>query len=941
MMNRLFSFCLSMVCADFAPLVVSAQNVDMFTYSHLEAEDGLCCQRVYSVCQMGDGALWWSTKKDVERYNGMTTRHYQPPCGSGFSTFAGRTIKLHVSRADSLLYAFDNQGNISYYDEVQDRFQLKTSVSSLIDGEILLNDILVTENGIWLAMREGTFFLAGQTLVPVMKHLFTNTIVRVDDLILLCAKEGVWEYHIEPDGSPHNGMSPMKLLNQNVESAYYDTLYHKVWLGGFLGGFQIASPQADGMLHIEETVGDTFMNPVRSFCPYDNQTMLVGIDGMGVFRVERRPDDSFNREPALLFDANDGKAGVLHGNGIYAVIRDAWDNIVVGSYSGGIDIARPVGSTPAIFQHIRDNRQSLLNDHVNCVAQFPDGTLVMGTDNGISLLRADTHQWTHTCLGTVVLSLCLTPQATMLASTYGNGVYEISAQGACRQLYSAQGGVLHDDHVYKLYFDREGSLWMGCLDGELVQRKVGEPLCHYYMIKNVQDIVQLPDGLLAVATADGIKLVSAETREVTELDYSKGLTDVNRYVTSLFLNGSKELWIGTDGGGVYVYDLHKHQASQITNADGLPSNMISSMVKDYKGRILISTDAGIAFIDGMEGGKQVACINYCYGIEREFSARAVVCMNNRHILYGTSTGALIINPDNIQQLNYSAKLHLLGVNCTEDDSDLFNQRVHSMLEEGILRLHYSQRTFDLSFESINLRNQFDIVYQYQVSDGEWSQPTREQTIRFTNMEPGTHLLRLRCVSRTCDIVLDELKLTIVVYQPWWNSWWMWVVYVGLVVLAFYGAWRFYELHTKYMHLVLSDPNLNLEREDQVTGYESEPSGEQPSDNAVVDTDNAEGAEFISRVTKLVLAHLSDADFTIDRLCREMAMSRTLFYIKLKTYTGNSPQDFIRIIRLERAAALLRSGRSVTESAVLTGFDNPKYFSTVFKKYFGMSPSKYC
>ena len=70
------------------------------------------------------------------------------------------------------------------------------------------------------------------------------------------------------------------------------------------------------------------------------------------------------------------------------------------------------------------------------------------------------------------------------------------------------------------------------------------------------------------------------------------------------------------------------------------------------------------------------------------------------------------------------------------------------------------------------------------------------------------------------------------------------------------------------------------------------------------------------------------------------MSRTLFYVKLKTYTGKSPQDFIRIIRLERSAVLLRNHRSVAEAAALTGFDNPKYFSTVFKKYFGVSPSKY-
>lgn len=86
-------------------------------------------------------------------------------------------------------------------------------------------------------------------------------------------------------------------------------------------------------------------------------------------------------------------------------------------------------------------------------------------------------------------------------------------------------------------------------------------------------------------------------------------------------------------------------------------------------------------------------------------------------------------------------------------------------------LHYSQRTFDLYFESINLRNQFDIVYQYRVGDGEWSQPSNQQYIRFTNLEPGTHNLLLRSVSRTCGSVLDEMELTIIVAEPWWNSWW--------------------------------------------------------------------------------------------------------------------------------------------------------------------------
>ncbi|MCA1745111.1 MAG: response regulator, partial [Bacteroidales bacterium] len=98
--------------------------------------------------------------------------------------------------------------------------------------------------------------------------------------------------------------------------------------------------------------------------------------------------------------------------------------------------------------------------------------------------------------------------------------------------------------------------------------------------------------------------------------------------------------------------------------------------------------------------------------------------------------------------------------------------------------------------------------------------------------------------------------------------------------------------------------------------------------------------FVERATNLVIENISNSDFNIDSLCREMAMSRTLFYNRLKSLTGKSPQEFIRLIRLQKAAELLKNGKSVTETAMDCGFVNPKYFSSLFKHQFGVQPSKY-
>lgn len=77
--------------------------------------------------------------------------------------------------------------------------------------------------------------------------------------------------------------------------------------------------------------------------------------------------------------------------------------------------------------------------------------------------------------------------------------------------------------------------------------------------------------------------------------------------------------------------------------------------------------------------------------------------------------------------------------------------------------------------------------------------------------------------------------------------------------------------------------------------------------------------------------MSNQELTVDVLCSLMGMSRTSFYNKLKALTDQAPSDYIRFIRLEQAAQLLKEGQhSITEIAEMTGFCDSKYFREVFK-----------
>ena len=99
-------------------------------------------------------------------------------------------------------------------------------------------------------------------------------------------------------------------------------------------------------------------------------------------------------------------------------------------------------------------------------------------------------------------------------------------------------------------------------------------------------------------------------------------------------------------------------------------------------------------------------------------------------------------------------------------------------------------------------------------------------------------------------------------------------------------------------------------------------------------------EFMQKVTVLVKENLGK-DLTVDTLCAGMNMSRTSFYNKIKALTGMAPNDFIRNIRMQEAAALLKSQRyTVAEVADMMGFADPKYFTDTFKKFYGVPPNIY-
>lgn len=105
--------------------------------------------------------------------------------------------------------------------------------------------------------------------------------------------------------------------------------------------------------------------------------------------------------------------------------------------------------------------------------------------------------------------------------------------------------------------------------------------------------------------------------------------------------------------------------------------------------------------------------------------------------------------------------------------------------------------------------------------------------------------------------------------------------------------------------------------------------------------NEQDSLFVKRLDSIVYSRLGEQDLSVDKVAGLLHLGRTIFYKKVRGTTGYTPNEYIRVIRLRKAAELLKEGeKNVSEVAYAVGFDNPYYFSKCFKEQFGMPPSHY-
>ncbi len=129
---------------------------------------------------------------------------------------------------------------------------------------------------------------------------------------------------------------------------------------------------------------------------------------------------------------------------------------------------------------------------------------------------------------------------------------------------------------------------------------------------------------------------------------------------------------------------------------------------------------------------------------------------------------------------------------------------------------------------------------------------------------------------------------------------------------------------------------NLLRTRQALGQEADKAEEKKAHYTSPDE------EFLSNAVQLIKENITDRDFTIDVLCERLGFSRSNLFRKLKGLTGMTPSDLMIKIKLNHAVELFKSNQNmrIADIAYESGFHDPKYFSTVFKKFHGKTPKEF-
>lgn len=316
----------------------------------------------------------------------------------------------------------------------------------------------------------------------------------------------------------------------------------------------------------------------------------------------------------------------------------------------------------------------------------------------------------------------------------------------------------------------------------------------------VRAIAEDANGMLWLGSSEGLCIVHPDSlmagKEGRRFSFNNRLFCSNE-IRYIYQDSKQRMWVGTSGAGLVLCSLEDNYQQlnfrQFTTADGLVDDIVHSILTDSLDNLWIATEYGISRFDPKaESFESFFFSPHVSG--NTYQESSACAGDGGKLLFGTDYGLTIINPNTLPvNSGFSpvvlTRIYINGspVSPSMKDFPLENSPAYS----DLLSLKSYQNSILLDFTNLDYTDNKRTQYTYWLEnyDNTWSTPSHESTATYKYLSPGTYYFHVKASSGIGTWNDQVTVMKIVVHPPFWQSNWAICIYLLLIIIASYTAYR--------------------------------------------------------------------------------------------------------------------------------------------------------
>jgi len=805
--------------------LLRAANIN---FGHISTTDGLSDNQVNYITKDSKGFVWFANKNGLNRFDGTRIRVYQS--NKNDSTAMPDSYVETVEEAYDGRMWLSSYGGIYIFDPLKEIFITNLYEIYGVFGvkDYTVNRHYIDDNkNIWLLSPSNVFYFEGKKrklhvfpVNPAKKSGYGRpiSVFKRKDLVWIAYEKGVIEEYDSRTLKLQRidfGLADYFIkgqLKQQYNLRLFADSDFNLWIYGL-----------DHGVFVYDRVGQkwSFNNPDSKLNSISSVVNSVKQD------FSRRIWLASEQNGIYIFDKMSGglqnvkqnpmeERGLSH-NSVQTLYVDDLGIVWVGTFKQGVDYYHKDILKFKIEKENPYNKQSLPYNDINCFLEDRNGNLWMGTNGDGLIVRGKTGEYKQYRPGGVgslssgvIVSLRQDSLGRIWIGTYLGGVNVFD--GKSFKVYKNDEKdpfSVSSNSIWDIVFDKYNRLWVATLGGGIdcfdsKMKKLDNFSKTDSSLVSSYALALLPDGkYLHVGTGEGVSTIDLETmRPVSFFVFNgrnKCLSNVN--VNLIFKDSRGLYWIGTREG-LNCYNKQREELYIFGAKDGLPDNIIHSVVEDQNHCLWVSTLKGICRVDFVKsgGGLRPRFITFDEksGLQSPpFNYKAGLITADNTIYFAGAKGINYFNADDIKNQNAESPVVFTDFqiyNKSIRPGQYYGNRI--ILQKSIsatdrLELNYNDNFFSLEFAALNyfMPGVSDYYYKLDGFNAQWLKTDANMhKVTFTNLSPGKYTLLVKAALRDGQIG-NITRLIIVIRPPWWLSNIAVFCYILLVVLVFYFVRR--------------------------------------------------------------------------------------------------------------------------------------------------------